>query len=357
MDDSTRGSQGEPLERLAGQLRQLRTERRLTMAALERRAGLGHTTVSHALNGRAVPTEMTVSALARALGVDPGDLLALRAQAEQAVSAKPAGVFERRYREYGSDAARRLWILGVRLQDIATERGLTTDDVRARVQGTWRDDDVEQYMAGKSLPDWAFVQEFAKVVARDKRHRVDIERQVRPAWEAAARGGSPSTSRQADGVVRRRVAAGIAATAILVTVIVILRVVLSASPSGTITRPPSGTGNVAAGKNLRVSGTAQDIPSGYRLDLFLQYVNSGNGIRYYIATNPNSAISLDNGHWAGSIYIGAPGPIIIRLVLLSPSEIAYVNSQVVYQDAGFPSVPGTVLASANYISEKPRSLS
>jgi hypothetical protein len=75
------------------------------------------------------------------------------------------GRTEERERAEGSDAARRLSELGVRLQGIATERGLTTDDVRARVQGTWRVDDVEQYMAGKSLPDWSFVQEFAKVDA------------------------------------------------------------------------------------------------------------------------------------------------------------------------------------------------
>jgi streptogramin lyase len=239
------------------------------------------------------------------------------------------------------------------LQDIATGRGLTTNDVQARVQGTWRADDVEQYMAGTSLPDWAFVQGFAKVVARSKWHQVDIERRVRPAWEAAARGGSPSTPKQADSVVRRRVAVGITA-AVLATVGVILGVVLtSPGPSGTITNPPSGAGNVAVHKNLQVSGTAQDIPSGYRLDLFLQFVNSGNGIRYYIAADPNSAISPHNGHWAAPIFIGGSGPIIIRLVLLSPNEIAYVNSQVGYQNAGFPSLPGTVLASASYTAQTP----
>ena len=131
-----------------------------------------------------------------------------------------------RGRTEDSDAARRLSDLGATLQDIATGRGLTTDDVQARVQGTWRADDVEQYMAGTSLPDWAFVQGFAKVVARSKWHQVDIERRVRPAWEAAARGGSPSTPKQADGVVRRRVAVGIAA-AVLATVGVILGVVLT----------------------------------------------------------------------------------------------------------------------------------
>lgn len=118
-----------------------------------------------------------------------------------------------------------------------------------------------------------------------------------------------------------------------------------ASPSGTIASPPNGAGNVAAHKNLRVSGTAQDVPSGYRLDLVLQFVNVN---RYYVAADPNSAISLLDGHWAAPIFVGAPGSIIIRLVLLSPSEISYVNSQVAYQNAGFPTLPGTVLASADY---------
>ncbi|MGH3255460.1 MAG: WD40 repeat domain-containing protein [Streptosporangiaceae bacterium] len=266
------------------------------------------------------------------------------------------GRTDERERAEDSDVARRLSDLGAILRVIATGRGFTADDVRARLQGTWRPDDVEQYMAGTSLPDWAFVQGLAKVVARGKWHQVDIERQVRPAWEAAARGGSPSTSKQADGVVRRRVAGGIAAAAVLVTVGVILGAVLtspSAPPGGTISSPPSDTGNVAADKNLQVSGTAQDIPSGYRLDLFLQFVNSGNGIRYYIAADPNNAISLHSGHWAAPIFIGASGSVIVRLVLLSPSEIAYVNSQVTYQNVGFPSLPGTVLASASYTAQSP----
>jgi hypothetical protein len=124
----------------------------------------------------------------------------------------------------------------------------------------------------------------------------------------------------------------------------------STSPSGIITSPPDGTSNVAARKNLQLSGTAQDIPSGYRLDLFLQFGNSGNGTRYYIAADPKSAITLHNGNWAAPIYVGDPGSIIIRLVLLSPSEIAYVDSpsSAAYQENGFPTLPGTTLASANY---------
>lgn len=127
----------------------------------------------------------------------------------------------------------------------------------------------------------------------------------------------------------------------------------SASPSGTITDPPNGASNVAANKNLQVSGTVQDIPAGYRLDLSLQFVNSGNGTRYYLAADPKTAITPHNGRWTAPIFVGAPGSIIIRLVLLSPSEIAYVDSpkSVPYQNSGFPTLPGTVLASANYTAK------
>ncbi|MGH3192438.1 MAG: hypothetical protein ACRDOL_35365, partial [Streptosporangiaceae bacterium] len=123
--------------------------------------------------------------------------------------------------------------------------------------------------------------------------------------------------------------------------------------SGSITNPPDGASNVAARKNLQVSGTARAIPSGYRLDLFLQFGNSGNGTRYYIAADPKSAITLHSGHWAAPIYVGDPGYIIIRLVLLSPSEIAYVDSpsSAGYQENGFPALPGTTLASANYTAQ------
>jgi len=121
----------------------------------------------------------------------------------------------------------------------------------------------------------------------------------------------------------------------------------SVSPSGTITSPLGDGSNVAARKNLHLSGTAQDIPSGYRIDLFLNWVNVNN---YYIAADPKIAITLHNGHWAAPIYVGDPGSIIIRLVLLSPSEIAYVDSpsSVPYQNNGFPALPGTTLASATY---------
>lgn len=44
------------LAELKERLRRLRAERRLSMTALERRAGMGHTTVSRALNGSTLPS-------------------------------------------------------------------------------------------------------------------------------------------------------------------------------------------------------------------------------------------------------------------------------------------------------------
>ncbi|MEW2529603.1 helix-turn-helix domain-containing protein [Streptomyces sp. NPDC047071] len=66
---------------LKGRLRNLRARRRLSMITLSRRAGLGRTTVSQALNGTGVPSDATVAALAAALGADPEELLRLRDRA------------------------------------------------------------------------------------------------------------------------------------------------------------------------------------------------------------------------------------------------------------------------------------
>ncbi|MGA4843659.1 NACHT domain-containing protein [Streptomyces sp. G45] len=68
----------DPLAELKGRLRSLRAQRRLSMITLSRRAGLGRTTVSLALNGDALPSEATVAALAETLGADAEPLLRLR---------------------------------------------------------------------------------------------------------------------------------------------------------------------------------------------------------------------------------------------------------------------------------------
>ncbi|GHG46329.1 NACHT domain-containing protein [Streptomyces griseocarneus] len=120
MGDVPRAS--DALAELAASLRLLRMERRLTYKALERRAGLGHTTVSLTLNARKVPTEDTVVALAKALGADPARLLALRdiAAGETAptaprISAEDAA-FEERYRGYVVKQHGRLTVVGLDLR-------------------------------------------------------------------------------------------------------------------------------------------------------------------------------------------------------------------------------------------------
>lgn len=108
---------------LARRLRLLRAERRLTMGGLERRAGLGHTTVSRALNGSAVPSETTVVELARALGVDAKELLELRGRAlphgPQKTSVNlpgdEAAGFEERYRRYVAERHGMLSVIGLDL--------------------------------------------------------------------------------------------------------------------------------------------------------------------------------------------------------------------------------------------------
>ncbi|MGW5445606.1 NACHT domain-containing protein [Streptomyces asiaticus] len=108
------------LAELSGLLKRLRDERRLTMAALERRSGLGHTTVSQALNGRVVPTVATLLALAKPLKADPQVLLRLRLKVMAMSSAEPSAstedsAFERRYRDYVISRYRQLTVFGLDL--------------------------------------------------------------------------------------------------------------------------------------------------------------------------------------------------------------------------------------------------
>lgn len=108
-------SDPDALRELAARLRLFQMEKRFTVEALQRRAGLGHTTVSQALNGRKMPSEATVVALAKALGVDAGELLALRARdAGPRLSAEDVA-FEQRYRDYVVERHSSLTIVGLDL--------------------------------------------------------------------------------------------------------------------------------------------------------------------------------------------------------------------------------------------------
>ncbi|MEV4442879.1 NACHT domain-containing protein [Streptomyces sp. NPDC049577] len=104
------------LEALAARLRLLRARRGLTVEALERRSGLGHTTVSQVLNGRKVPSEATVVALAQALRADPEELLALRVSAAPKKAPDADTAFEKRYRDYLIGRYSRLTVVGLDLE-------------------------------------------------------------------------------------------------------------------------------------------------------------------------------------------------------------------------------------------------
>jgi transcriptional regulator with XRE-family HTH domain len=69
---------GEPLESLKCLLRRLRVEQGLSMGGLARRARLGRTTTSQALNGGTIPSEATLVSLAQALRTPADPLLGLR---------------------------------------------------------------------------------------------------------------------------------------------------------------------------------------------------------------------------------------------------------------------------------------
>ncbi|SCK09545.1 NACHT domain-containing protein [Streptomyces sp. WMMB 322] len=119
------------LEELKKRLRRLRAERRISMTALERRAGLGHTTVSKAMNGSALPSEASLIALARALGAEAEPLLELRRRAlppaaTSAETERGTGLgtaasiaadddFEGRYREYVKRRYGQLSVVGLDL--------------------------------------------------------------------------------------------------------------------------------------------------------------------------------------------------------------------------------------------------
>jgi hypothetical protein len=119
----------------------------------------------------------------------------------------------------------------------------------------------------------------------------------------------------------------------------------TAAPTGTITDPRNGATNVSTNEQLLMSGTAQNIPAGYRLDVFLQFAGH---TRYYAAANPDNPAPLINGHWSATIFISEAQPIILWLVLLSPAELNLTNDELAYQSAGYPTLPGIRLASVRF---------
>src|SRR5215468_1411023 len=119
----------------------------------------------------------------------------------------------------------------------------------------------------------------------------------------------------------------------------------AAAPTGTFTNPHNGATNVHSNEELFVSGTAQNIPAGYSLDVFLQFAGHA---RYYAAANPDNPAPLINGHWAAAIFIAQAQPIILWLVMLSPADVSVTNNELAYQSDGYPTLPGTRLASVRF---------
>jgi transcriptional regulator with XRE-family HTH domain len=78
-DGAPDGDGEDTIERFAGDLRELRRAAgNPTLAALDRKSGVSKSVLSDAFNGRTLPTERTVQALARALDADPGAWVARR---------------------------------------------------------------------------------------------------------------------------------------------------------------------------------------------------------------------------------------------------------------------------------------
>ncbi|WP_338704075.1 NACHT domain-containing protein (plasmid) [Streptomyces sp. Q6] len=120
----------DPGAELARRLRTLKAQRGVQMGGLQQRTGLGRTTVSQALNGQVVPSEATLVALAKALGVAMEPLLALREAAmriPQVREALPRQVsrrsvrpraqpsFEERYLSYVAERHSQLTVVGLDL--------------------------------------------------------------------------------------------------------------------------------------------------------------------------------------------------------------------------------------------------
>ncbi|MEV5485663.1 MULTISPECIES: helix-turn-helix domain-containing protein [Streptomyces] len=85
------GEVQDPLSELGLRLRVLTAQRGLQVGGLKVRSGLGRTVVSQALNGKKVPSEATLVALAKALSTDVRPLLALRQTAVQRSAGQARG--------------------------------------------------------------------------------------------------------------------------------------------------------------------------------------------------------------------------------------------------------------------------
>ncbi|HXZ75905.1 MAG TPA: hypothetical protein VEH31_34235, partial [Streptosporangiaceae bacterium] len=70
--------------------------------------------------------------------------------------------------------------------------------------------------------------------------------------------------------------------------------------------------------------------------------------RYHAAANPDNPAPLVNGHWSAVIFIGGAQPITLWLVVLSPADASVITNELAYQSAGYPTLPGSRLASVRF---------
>lgn len=124
-----------------------------------------------------------------------------------------------------------------------------------------------------------------------------------------------------------------------------------ASVSGTITFPTDATTSIPPASILHARGTARHVRPAHRLWLFL-YVES---VARYYPSSPG-AITLAQGHWKGTIYVGGSGQsgeqFMLWLVDFGPKALQRLNSDTYGQNNGFTKLKlasdATILGSVTF---------
>lgn len=94
------------------------------------------------------------------------------------------------------------------------------------------------------------------------------------------------------------------------------------------------TGYANAPGTLHLTGTIQHLHPGDHLLVFLQWVS----IQIWWGGDPDIIVGR-NGHWTGTICVGAPGNIVLWLVDLGHNGLATLDNHTVYWSNGLPFSP------------------
>jgi hypothetical protein len=132
----------------------------------------------------------------------------------------------------------------------------------------------------------------------------------------------------------------VVAGAVLVSTIIAAVILSTPTPpiTGTISYPGNDSTIHLNKGYFSIGGTVKNLPSGYRLLLFLEWANQNK----FLGGNPY--IIVNRGHWSGHklLYVGAaPSTIIVWLVAQGPKTIAFMNSprgEQLWSPPGFPSL-------------------